>query len=68
MLFRSTLDYPTPVSSGAGKNSVLVGRIREGIGFGNSLNLWVVSDDTRKGSVLNCVQIAENLIKNYLGK
>ncbi len=64
----STLDYPTPVSSGAGKNSVLVGRIREGIGFGNSLNLWVVSDDTRKGSVLNCVQIAENLIKNYLGK
>ncbi len=62
----STLDYPTPVGRGVGTDSVFVGRIREGVGSGNSLNLWVVSDNVRKGSALNCVQIAENLIKNHL--
>ncbi len=64
----STQDYPTPVGGGTGTDSVFVGRIREGVDSGNSLNLWVVSDNVRKGSALNCVQIAENLIKNYLGK
>ncbi len=59
-------DYPTPISSGVGTDLVHIGRIREDIGSENGLNLWVVSDNVRKGIALNCVQIAENLIKNHL--
>lgn len=58
--------YPTPVSDSVGKDPVFVGRIREDISCENGLNLWVVSDNVRKGAALNSVQIAEILIKDYL--
>ncbi len=58
--------YPTPVSDGAGKDSVFVGRVREDISHPRGLNLWVVSDNIRKGAALNSIQIAELLIKNYI--
>jgi len=45
---------------------VFVGRIREDISHPRGLNLWVVSDNIRKGAALNSIQIAEILIKDYL--
>ncbi|MBT6771203.1 MAG: aspartate-semialdehyde dehydrogenase, partial [Thiotrichales bacterium] len=41
-------------------------RIREDISFENGLNMWVVSDNIRKGAALNTIQIAEILIKDYI--
>ncbi len=58
--------YPTAVHESAGQDAVFVGRIRQDISFANGLNLWVVSDNVRKGAALNSVQIAEELIKSYL--
>lgn len=58
--------YPTPITDGAGKNAVFVGRIREDISHPLGLNLWVVSDNIRKGAALNSVQIAQILIRDYL--
>jgi len=58
--------YPTPVSEAAGSDAVYVGRIREDISHATGLNLWVVSDNLRKGAALNSVQIAEVLIEKYL--
>jgi len=58
--------YPTPVSDAAGKDEVFVGRIRQDISHENGLNLWIVSDNIRKGAALNAVQIAEILITDYL--
>ena len=58
--------YPTAVGDSAGKDAVLVGRIRADISHPNGLNLWIVSDNVRKGAALNSVQIAEVLIKDYL--
>ncbi len=58
--------YPTAVTESAGKDGVYVGRIREDISHPNGLNLWIVSDNVRKGAALNSVQIAEVLIKDYL--
>jgi len=58
--------YPTPVGDSAGKDPVFVGRIREDISHKSGLNMWVVSDNVRKGAALNSVQIAELLIKDYL--
>ena len=58
--------YPTPVGDAAGKDAVFVGRIREDVSHDKGLNLWVVSDNIRKGAALNAVQIAELLIENYL--
>ena len=55
--------YPTAVHESAGNDSVFVGRIRQDISLENGLNLWVVSDNVRKGAALNSVQIAEELIK-----
>lgn len=57
-------DYPTPVTHAVNQDSVFVGRIREDISHGSGLNLWVVSDNVRKGAALNAVQIAELLIQN----
>ena len=51
--------YPTPVTHASGKDGVFVGRIREDISHPRGLNLWVVSDNIRKGAALNAVQIAE---------
>lgn len=58
--------YPTAVSDAAGKDGTLVGRIRADISHPNGMNLWIVSDNVRKGAALNSVQIAEVLIKDYL--
>ncbi len=54
--------YPTPVEHAAGTDPVFVGRIREDISHPNGINLWVVSDNVRKGAALNSVQIAELLL------
>ena len=58
--------YPTAVTEAANHNSVFVGRIREDISCERGLNLWVVSDNIRKGAALNSIQIAEVLIRDYL--
>jgi aspartate-semialdehyde dehydrogenase len=58
--------YPTPVSDAAGTDPVFVGRIREDISHERGLDMWVVSDNIRKGAALNAVQIAEVLIADYL--
>ena len=53
--------YPTPLDHGEGSDAVYVGRIREDESIRNGLNLWVVSDNLRKGAALNAIQIAEAL-------
>ncbi len=58
--------YPTAVGDSVGQDAVFVGRIRQDISLTNGLNLWVVSDNVRKGAALNSVQIAEVLIKDLL--
>ena len=58
--------YPTAVTESAGTDAVFVGRIREDISTENGLNLWVVSDNVRKGAALNSVQIAECLVSDHL--
>ena len=58
--------YPTAVTESAGKDPVFVGRIREDISHPLGLNMWVVSDNVRKGAALNSVQIAESLVSTYL--
>jgi aspartate-semialdehyde dehydrogenase len=55
--------YPTAVSDSAGNDPVFVGRLRADISAANGLNLWVVSDNVRKGAALNSIQIAEVLVK-----
>ena len=55
--------YPTAVTDAAGTDPVFVGRIREDISHPRGLDLWVVSDNVRKGAALNSVQIAELLLK-----
>lgn len=57
--------YPTPVTHASGTDAVYVGRIREDISHPNGLNLWVVSDNIRKGAALNAVQIAELLANKH---
>ena len=63
---RNNGGYPTAVTEGAGTDPVFVGRIREDISHPRGLNLWVVSDNVRKGAALNSVQIGEILVKDYL--
>lgn len=60
------LQYPTPITHAVGHDEVFVGRIRQDISHPCGLNLWVVSDNTRKGAATNAVQIAEILQKEYL--
>lgn len=59
-------DYPTAAVEASGQDAVYVGRVREDISHPNGLDLWVVSDNVRKGAALNAVQIAEILINEYL--
>lgn len=58
--------YATPVSEAAGQDPVFVSRIREDISHSRGLNMWIVSDNVRKGAALNSVQIAESLVSTYL--
>jgi aspartate-semialdehyde dehydrogenase len=53
--------YPTPINA-YGKNEVFVGRIRKDFSIQNGINIWIVSDNVRKGAATNAVQIAELLI------
>ena len=54
--------YPTPVTHAAGTDAVYVGRIREDPSHPHGLDLWIVSDNIRKGAALNAVQIAELVV------
>ncbi len=58
--------YPTAVSEAANQDPVFVGRIREDISHPRGIDLWVVSDNVRKGAALNSIQIAELLVKSHL--
>ncbi len=57
--------YVTPAEC-AGEDSVFISRIREDHTLDHGLNIWVVADNLRKGAALNAVQIAEELVANYL--
>ena len=57
--------YPLPLDA-EGKDDTFVGRIREDETIENGLNIWVVSDNLRKGAALNAVQIAEKLIEDNI--
>ncbi|SHN25057.1 aspartate-semialdehyde dehydrogenase (peptidoglycan organisms) [Pseudomonas asturiensis] len=57
-------DYPTPVGDAVGQDVVYVGRVRAGINDSEQLNLWMTSDNVRKGAALNAVQVGELLIKD----
>lgn len=57
--------YPLAIDA-AGKDVTLVGRIRKDESIENGINIWVVSDNIRKGAATNAVQIAEVLVKEYL--
>lgn len=59
--------YPMPINA-EGKDTVYVGRIRRDNSIPNGVNLWIVSDNLRKGAATNTIQIAEYLIKNNLVK
>jgi aspartate-semialdehyde dehydrogenase len=54
---------PTPVTDAIASESIYIGRIREDISKAQGLNLWIVADNVRRGAALNCVQIAETLIR-----
>jgi aspartate-semialdehyde dehydrogenase len=58
-------EYPMPINT-KGKDEVFVGRIRRDFTQENTLNMWVVADNLRKGAATNTVQIAEFLLKNNL--
>lgn len=58
--------YPTAIGEATDNDFVWVGRIRRDISHPNGINLWIVSDNLRKGAALNSIQIAERLIKDYL--
>ena len=60
-----TNTYPMPIYA-KGKDEVFVGRIRKDFSQENTINLWVVSDNLRKGAATNTIQIAEYLINNDL--
>ncbi len=57
--------YPMPLYA-EGKNDVFVGRIRRDESQPNTLNMWIVADNLRKGAATNTIQIAEYLVKNNL--
>ena len=57
--------YPLAINA-AGRDETFVGRIREDESIANGINIWVVSDNLRKGAALNAVQIAEILVRDYL--
>ncbi len=60
-----TFTFPMPIYA-QGKDEVFVGRIRRDESQPNTLNMWIVADNLRKGAATNAVQIAEFLVKNQL--
>jgi len=63
---RSADGYPTPVTDASGEDAVFVGRLRADLSHPRGLNLWLVTDNIRKGAALNAVQMAEILVRDYL--
>ena len=63
---RSDGGYATAFSEATNNDATYVSRIREDISHDKGLNLWVVSDNIRKGAALNTIQIAEILIRDYI--
>ncbi|MBD41890.1 MAG: hypothetical protein CMI92_00370 [Pelagibacteraceae bacterium] len=63
--YRKDEGYVTPVEI-AGDDKVYVSRIRKDESKNNSLNMWIVSDNLRKGAALNTIQIAETIIEKNL--
>lgn len=59
-------DYPTAVGDAVGQDVVYVGRVRAGVDDPAELNLWLTSDNVRKGAALNAVQLAQLLIKGLV--
>ncbi len=55
---------PTPVTDAVESESIYIGRLREDLNKAHGLNLWIVADNVRRGAALNCVQIAETLIRS----
>jgi len=66
VLLEPDQDYPTPATELNEEDAVYIGRLREDISCKKGLNLWVVSDNIRKGAALNAVQIAEILVEKYI--
>ncbi|MBF0296420.1 MAG: aspartate-semialdehyde dehydrogenase [Magnetococcales bacterium] len=60
----ATLTYITPREA-AGRDATFVSRIRQDFSVENGLQMWVVSDNLRKGAALNAVQIAEHLVRDH---
>jgi len=60
-----TFSYPMPRYA-EGKNEVFVGRIRRDESQANTLNMWIVADNLRKGAATNTIQIAEYLVAHHL--
>ena len=60
-----TFTYPMPIYA-QGKDDVFVGRIRRDESQPNTINMWIVSDNLRKGAATNTIQIAEYLVANGL--
>ena len=60
----SNFEYPMPFYS-KNQDEVFVGRIRKDFSQENSLNMWIVADNLRKGAATNAVQIAEKIIKDF---
>src|SRR6188474_1510104 len=58
--------YPTAATEAANRDTVYVGRIREDISSERGLNLWIVSDNIRKGAATNSIQIAEILVREHI--
>ena len=60
----SKFEYPMPYYS-SGKDDVFVGRIRQDFSSTNTINLWIVADNLRKGAATNAIQIAEKVVKKF---
>ena len=60
-----TYTYPMPIYA-QGKDDVFVGRIRRDESQPNTINMWIVADNLRKGAATNTIQIAEYLVENHL--
>jgi aspartate-semialdehyde dehydrogenase len=63
---RETGAYPTAATDAAGRDAVYVGRVREDPSHPRGIDLWVVSDNVRKGAALNSIQIAEILVNQVM--
>jgi aspartate-semialdehyde dehydrogenase len=62
----ASLEYPMPLIHASNRDEVFVGRIRRDYTQPNTLNLWIVADNLRKGAATNAVQIAEYLVAQHL--